>query len=340
MKYKLLAILVLSVSVSICSAKSYPLIELGNDTENWMARATYRWARNRHLSPLEKAELDRYSIGENYQARQLSSLLLTKQHLREGKELSELPENIKTNLVQALRNDEINPRHPCNLPANGYAALSIMLQNKPSPDLMKLLYAELSGGDYQSANSSAEILIKWRDVTKPVDVRINQHLISALGDGRGSIGRHTFRIWELADELGKDNLIAIVSNGEKYTEFQCAVLQILCAKYDIDWSAPSEIIEEWKAVCNGDVEQWRSATFEEGGRFLRPTYMPDHYQSYLAIRIRQAALYLTPIITAESDQSTLPKRTRRLFETEGKLANAKSSKKHKWILSWFPLFPH
>jgi hypothetical protein len=336
MKFTLSVISILSISVSICSGVDYSLSELGNDTENWMARATYRWAGNKDLSSPEKAELERYSIGKNYQAKHLSCLLLVKQHLREGKEFSSLPNHIKTNLVISLRDDDINPRHSCNLPSNGDIAAWLLCKRKPDQDLIRLLYNEVSGEDYQSAQYAVEILIKWRDVSKPIDERINQHLICALGDGRGSIGWQTFRTWDLIDKLGKENLNSIVSDADITNEFHCAVLQILCAKHDVNWSAPLETIKEWKAVCSGDVEGWRSATYEDRDATSCFEYNLDHY---LASRIRQAALFLTPKITVESDQSTLPERTRRLFETEEKLANAKSSEKHKWVLSWFPVFP-
>lgn len=336
MKFVLSAITILSIFTSICSGAEYSLSELGNNTENWKTRATYRWARNIDLSLQEKAELEKYSTDGNNPAKLLSSLLLAKQHLREGQKFSSLQSHIKTNLVISLRDDNINPRHPCNFPANGYIARSILCTSKPDQDLTQLLYDEVSGDDHQSAHNAVIILIKWRDISKPVDKRINKHLICTLGDGRGSIYGKTFRTWELIDKLGKDNLNSIVSNGYSANDFQCAVLQILCAKHDINWSAPLEITKEWKTVCSGDVEEWRSATYEH-----QDTSAPFEYNldQYLACKIRQAALYLTSDITAESDQSTLPKRTRQLFKTEGQLTNAKASEKHKWILSWFPVFP-
>lgn len=166
----------------------------------------------------------------------------------------------------------------------------------------------------QAARLASEILVKWHDRTTIADDRLIGFLIADIHES--SYPPHFFGVWRRLDSLGRENIQHAVSENGKWTEFQCAILQILCAKYDIEWAPDNGIVEQWKQLSTG-----------------------ERNERYIRNRIRQAALYLTPSTSCNSEQTGFPRRTRQLFLTEGHLRNARDSEKFRWICSWFPDFP-
>lgn len=302
-----------AVKVKAADTSSVILSDLANNTELWRARSVFRDLKQRKLRAVEMSELEKYAREGEHQIQQLSSLLLTYKHLEAGFGLSTLPDYLQTNLVVALRNDDINPRHYALPPNCDYAAY--ILRNNPyGPELKKLLYRELTGPDIQSARMASRILAQWHNPEKLADDRLNDFLISDLTDNLSS---HFFGVWARIDSLGRKNLQHILLKGDTYTEFQCAVLQILCAKHDIEWSPPASIIEQWISICESEKAQ-------------------DYF---LRNRVRQAAIYLNPIAASQKDKSGFPKRTRQLFEKEGRMALASGAEKFAWLRTWVLSFP-
>ncbi|MDA3834510.1 MAG: hypothetical protein PF495_14080 [Spirochaetales bacterium] len=185
-KVKVLSIVLIgliAVHAGAVETPSAKLSDLGNNTELWRARSVFRELKQRKLRADEVLELEKYAREGEHQIQQLSSLLLTYKHLKAGFELSTLPNYLQTNLVVALRHDDINPRHFA-LPPNGDNASYILKNNPYGPELEKLLYRELVGSDIQSARRASGILAKWHNPEKLADDRLNDVTIQPVDQDR------------------------------------------------------------------------------------------------------------------------------------------------------------
>lgn len=311
MKYLFIAFIGLLVPM-VGNSQTY-IQSLGNCSEYWVARSAYGALRNRSFNQEELIELEKLARSTDHQSSQLASLVLVSHSLRSGLELSALPDYLKENLMVALRDDDINPRNKLSLPCNAWGATSYLVKNECSPDLLNRLYREVTGSDRQAARLASRVLVEWHDTSKIADDRLNTCIVSDFYELHSP---NFFRAWKQLDSLGKDNLQHIVSTASDFSEFQSAVLQVLCAKHDITWSPDLEILDQWKKLSSIEKQ--------------------EHFHRN---RVRQAALYLNPTDYCRRDPSSLPRRVRQLLITEGHLRDASDSEKFEWICSWFPIFP-
>lgn len=132
-----------------------------------------------------------------------------------------------------------------------------------------MLLTELENGDSQSKECCAEILTRYYYSKKDYIPLLSKYCFEQLKhDVRANALDNYYRL----SILGKERFIKLLAEVKKVDWQQGALLQCLCAKFDIEWSPPDNIIREWTIMFSYEDHFWNGMSNEIkcAGLYLNP----------------------------------------------------------------------